>query len=141
VERPASGPATASTPTPWFNATEVAAALTARHIPGVTFTAATETIAEDANQYPYHGQTIPAVRLTVTDPTLFDSPEAGIEILSVLHRLYPTLFKLERVQRLLCSQSTLDALTRGDDPRTIAATWQPSLTAFRTATKPYLLYP
>jgi uncharacterized protein YbbC (DUF1343 family) len=127
--------------TPWFNAEDVAAALTARHIPGVTFTPATEPIAEDANHYPFHGQTIPAVHVTVTDRTLLDTPELGIEILAVLHRLYPTQFQLAKVQRLLCNQATLDALTRGDDPRDIAATWQPSLAAFHTAVAPYLLYP
>jgi uncharacterized protein YbbC (DUF1343 family) len=125
----------------WFYAANVAAALTARHLPGVTFTAATEPIAEDANRYPYHGQTIQAVRLTVTDRTAFDSPETGIEILSVLQRLYPAQFQLERAKTLLCNRATLDALARGDDPHTIAASWQPALAAFRAATKPYLLYP
>jgi uncharacterized protein YbbC (DUF1343 family) len=127
--------------TAWFKATEVSNYLTARHIPGVTFTPITEPIAEDANHYPYHGQTIEAVRLTLTDPTIADTPELGIEILSALHRLYPTQFQLAKAQTLLCSRATLDALTRGDDPRTIAATWQPALAAFRAATKPYLLYP
>jgi SSS family transporter len=125
----------------WFNATDVAAALTARHIPGVTFTPTTEPITEDANHYPFHGQTIPAVRVTLTDPAKADTPELGIEILAVLHRLYPTQFQLAKVQRLLCNQSTLDALTRGDDPRDIAATWTAPLEAFRAATKPFLLYP
>jgi SSS family transporter len=132
---------TSSASTPWFHATEVASYLTARNIPGVTFTPTTEAIAEDANHYPYHGQTIEAVRLTLTDPTLADTPELGIEILAALHHLYPTQFNLARAKTLLCNQSTLDALTRGDDPRSIAAAWQPSLTAFRDATKPYLLYP
>jgi SSS family transporter len=125
----------------WFDATTVAADLTARHIPGVTFAPATEPIAEDGNHYPYYGQAIPAVHITVTDRTLLDSPELGIEILAVLHRLYPTQFQLAKVQRLLCNQATLDALTRGDDPRDIAAAWQPSLAAFKTAVAPYLLYP
>jgi SSS family transporter len=125
----------------WMNATDVAAALTARHIPGVTFTAGTEAIAEDANHYPFHGQTIPTVRVTLTDPASVDTPELGIEILAVLHRLYPTQFKLAKVEPLLCNQATLDALTRGDDPRDIAATWVASLQAFRTAAKPFLLYP
>jgi SSS family transporter len=120
---------------------ELAATLNARHIPGVTFTPTSEPIAEDPNHYPFHGQTIPAVRVTLTDPTLADTPELGIEILAVLHRLYPTQFQLAKVQRLLCSQSTLDALTRGEDPRAIAATWAASIAAFRAATQPYLLYP
>jgi len=41
---------------------------------------------------------------------------------------------------LVCNQATMDAIARGDDPRDIAATWQPALDAFRRATQPYLLY-
>jgi uncharacterized protein YbbC (DUF1343 family) len=126
--------------TPWFHAPEVAAYLTARHIPGVTFAPSSETIAEDANHYPFHGQTIEAVRVTLTDPTLADTPELGIEILSALHHLYPTQFNLPRAMPLVCNQSTMDAITRGDDPRDIAATWQPALASFRAATAPFLLY-
>jgi SSS family transporter len=126
--------------TPWFHATEVAAYLTARHIPGVAFTPTSETIAEDANHYPYHGQTIQAVRVTLTDPTLADTPELGIEILSALHHLYPTEFNLPRAMTLVCNQSTMDAITRGGDPRSIAATWTAPLNAFRAATAPFLLY-
>ena len=135
-----SGAKNLSTSTPWFKAPTVANYLTARNIPGVTFTPTTETIAEDANHYPFHGQTIEAVRLTLTDPTIADTPEIGIEILSALHHLYPTQFNLARAMPLVCNKATMDALTRGDDPRSIAATWQPSLVAFRAATKPYLLY-
>ena len=125
----------------WFNAPEVAAALTARHIPGVTFAATTTTIADDANHYPFHGQTIPAVRITLTARNALDSPELGIEILSTLHRLYPTQFQLDRTLRLLGSRSTLKALQRGDDPRSISLTWTTALDQFKSATAPYLLYP
>jgi uncharacterized protein YbbC (DUF1343 family)/CubicO group peptidase (beta-lactamase class C family) len=127
--------------TTWFHAQEVANYLTARHIPGVTFTPTTETIAEDANHYPYHGQTIEAVRVTLTDPKQADTPELGIEILAALHHLYPTQFNLPRAMPLVCNQATMDAITHGDDPRTIAASWQPALAAFRAASAPYLLYP
>jgi uncharacterized protein YbbC (DUF1343 family) len=127
--------------TPWFKATEVANYLTARNIPGVAFTPTSETIAETADHYPYHGQTIEAVRVTLTDPRQADTPELGIEILSALHHLYPTQFNLPRAMPLVANQATMDAIARGDDPRSIAKTWQPSLAAFRAATAPYLLYP
>jgi SSS family transporter len=150
-----SEPARAIPGKPWFNAEAVADALTARHIPGVTFLATILPIANDGNHYPYYGQSIPAVKVTLTDPTLsaggisdsasgisyIDTPELGIEILAVLHRLYPTQFQLDKVQRLLCNQSTLDALIRGDDPRDIAATWAAPIAAFRADTRPFLLYP
>ena len=132
----APGPAQA-----WFRAKAVADALTARRIPGVTFTPATEPIIEDANHYPFHGQTIEAVRVTATDPAVLDTPELGIEILAVLHHLYPDQFHLDRAKTLLCNQSTMDAITRGDDPRTIAASWAPALDAFKAARTAILLYP
>jgi uncharacterized protein YbbC (DUF1343 family) len=130
-----------TTSTAWFKATEVANYLTARNIPGVTFAPTTETIAETADHYPYHGQTIEAVRVTLTDPRQTDTPELGIEILSALHRLYPTQFNLPRAMPLVANQATMDAISRGDDPRAIAATWQPALDRFKTATAPYKLYP
>jgi len=35
----------------------------------------------------------------------------------------------------------MDAITRGDDPRTIAASWAPALDAFKAARTAILLYP
>jgi len=125
---------------PWLNAANVTAALTARHIPGVTFEASTTIVTEDTNHYPFHGQTIPAVRVHLTDSTALDSPELGLEILSMLHHLYPTQFTLDKALKLLASQSTLDALKRDDDPRDIAAAWQPAIDAFKVARAKALLY-
>ena len=124
----------------WMKATDVAEALTARQIAGVAFSAATIAVAEDSNHYPFHGQTIDAVRITLTDRNVLDSPELGVEILSVLHRLYPAQFQLDKSLRLIGNRATLDAITRGDDPRSIAATWSDALAAFRAARAPYLLY-
>jgi SSS family transporter len=135
-------PATKDAPTQqrWFNAAEVAAYLTARQIPGVTFTPTTTPIADDANHYPYHGQTIPAVRLTLTDRTALDSPELGIEIVSALHHLYPTHFTFDKTAPLIANAETYAALARDSDPRTIAASWSAALAAFRIRRAPYLLY-
>ena len=124
----------------WLNAPEVAAALTARNIPGVTFAATTTTIDDDDRFYPFYGQTIPAVRIALTDRNTLDSPELGIEILSVLHRLYPTKFQLDKTLRLLGSRSTLNALQHDADPRSISSSWTAALHQFRSANIPYLLY-
>jgi SSS family transporter len=127
-------------PPAWFHAADVAAALNARSIPGVSFVATTTAVAEDSNHYPFHGQTIEAVRINLTDRNVLDSPELGVEILTVLHRLYPTQFHLEKTMRLLANDATMKALERGDDPRDIAASWKPALDAFRARRQPYLLY-
>jgi SSS family transporter len=124
----------------WFHAKDVVAALTARNIAGVRFEAGTMTVAEDSNHYPYHGQTIEAVHMIVTDRAALDPTEMGLEIMSALHRMYPEEFALGRGKGLICNQATMDALARGDDPRDIAASWQPALEKFDAARKPYLLY-
>ena len=61
-------------------------------------------------------------------------------MLSALHKLYPEQFHLQRAANLLANAATQDAITRGDDPRSIAATWQPALTDYKTAREQYLLY-
>jgi len=130
----------AATTPAWFDGKAVAAYLTARKIPGVAFAATTFPVADDANRYPYHGQTIEGVRLTVTDRLALDSPELGIEILSALHHLYPTHFKLDRAAPLVANSETMAALTRGDDPRAIAAGWTTALANFKARRAQYLLY-
>ncbi len=125
----------------WLDGNAVAAYLTARRIPGVQFAAARFAVADDANHYPYHGQTVEGVRLTVTDRALLDSPELGIEVLSALHHLYPTQFKLAKAAPLIANSETMAALARGDDPRAIAASWSSALTEFRVRRAKYLLYP
>ena len=124
----------------WFEGKVVAAYLTARKIPGVAFAATTFTVADDANHYPYHGQTIQGVRLTVTDRLALDSPELGIEILSALHHLYPTQFKLDKAAPLVANSRTMGALAYGDDPRTIAAGWAQGLLDFKARREKFLIY-
>ncbi len=125
----------------WFHADAVANALNARAIPGVRFEAGTSAIAEDSNHYPFHGQTIETVRLLTTSRDRLDSPEMGVELLGTLHRLYPMQFQLGKAARLVANQATMEALTRGDDPRVIAATWKGALDHFSQVRQPYLLYP
>jgi CubicO group peptidase (beta-lactamase class C family)/uncharacterized protein YbbC (DUF1343 family) len=136
-------PATKTAPAlpAWFDGKAAAAYLTARKIPGVTFAATTFLVAETPEKYPYHGQTIEGVKMTVTDRLALDSPELGIEILSALHHLYPTQFKLDKAEALVANTETMDALARGDDPRTIAASWAPALAEFKARRTHYLFYP
>jgi len=76
----------------------------------------------------------------VTDRRALDSPEMGVEILSVLHRMYPAQFQVEKTLRLVGSRSTLDAIGRGDDPRSIAEEWAPKLAEYIGVRKAFLLY-
>ena len=135
------GAGTTSTQSAWFQAAAVARYLNSRNLPGVHFDATSTTIADDTNHYPFHGQTIEAVRPVITDRSALVASAIGIEILAALHTLYPAQFNLERAARLIANADTMAALQRGDDPHTIVASWQPRLDAFRARRALYLLYP
>ena len=115
--------------------------LNARHIPGVVFTPTTFTVAEDSNHYPFHGQTIHGIHLTVTNRNLLDSPELGIELISAFHHLYPNRFDLAKTARLIANVNTMQSLADNDDPRKITAAWSTDLNQFIQRRQPYLLYP
>ena len=125
---------------PFIKAEELAAYLTARKIPGATFTATTLPIAEDGNRYPFHGQTIPAIHITVTDRAALDTPEMGVELLSALHHLYPTEFPIDKAKTILLNSDTLAAIKADKDPRDIAASWSAALSTFKAQRAHELLY-
>ena len=125
---------------PFVKADELAAYLTARKVPGAEFSATTLAIAEDSNRYPFHGQTIPAIHINVTNRAELDTPEMGVELLSALHHLYPTEFQIDKAKTILLNADTLAAIKADKDPREIAAGWAAALKAFRVQRSHELLY-
>jgi SSS family transporter len=126
---------------PWFDGKAVATYLTARNIPGVTFSAIRYPVADDENHYPYHGQTIEGVRMTITNRDAVDAPEMGIEILSALHHFYPGQFRLDRAKPLVANAAVTAGIAHGDDPRDLAAAWAADLATFAARRATYLIYP
>ena len=136
-----SPPRTTCAPEDQVDGPALAAYLTARHIPGVTFAPTTFTIADDSNRYPYHGLSINGVAITLTNRTLLDAPELGIELISALNHLYPNRFDLAKTATLIANINTMQSLDNNDDPRSIAASWEAEINAFNQRRQPYLLYP
>jgi SSS family transporter len=124
---------------PYIKGPELAAFLSARKIPGVSFTAVEFAVAEDSNHYPAHGKTVSGITIALTDRRALDAPELGIELISALHQLYPE-FTLAKAERLIANVDTMRALTNKEDPRTIAASWAADLGKFQHQRQPYLLY-
>ncbi|WP_263409651.1 serine hydrolase [Terriglobus tenax] len=125
---------------PWIKADEVVAYLNARKITQVQFEAVTMKVTEDEHKYPFHGQSIPGVKMTVTDRTRLDGPALGLEILSALYHFYPEQMGLDRANRLIVNQATVDAIKAGKDPHDITAMWEPGLTEFREKRAKALIY-
>ena len=103
------------------------------------FEAGQIVVADDGNHYPYHGQTIEVVRVRVTDREALDSSEMGLEILAVVHRLYPAQFTLTKAT-LLANAATMRALGAGEDPRDIAKGWAAEREGFARQRAAALLY-
>lgn len=122
---------------PWIDAPQLAAYLNARRLPGIRFVpiAFTPKVSEYAHQL-CHG-----VYMIVTNREQLNSPELGIELASALVHLDPQQWDSKAMHRLAGSQTVVDQIKSGEDPRRIAASWQPAIQAFETLRQSALLYP
>ncbi len=111
--------------------------LSARKLVGVAYAPASFT---PAKPYPYAGQTIHGVRMTVTDRERLDAPAMGAELLAAVHAQYPQQFQFDRATKLILNAATMQALVGMKDPHEIAAMWEAGLAGFRARREKYLLY-
>jgi uncharacterized protein YbbC (DUF1343 family) len=121
---------------PWIDGKALADQLNARGIPGVRIEPTTFT----PSQWVYPGQNCGGIHITLTDRNRFDSPLFGIELISVLYRLYGDRFQIDRTVSMIGSRASLDAVKAQTDPREIARAWTPALEDFRARREPHLLY-
>jgi uncharacterized protein YbbC (DUF1343 family)/CubicO group peptidase (beta-lactamase class C family) len=121
---------------PWMDARAYSDYMNARLIPGVRFVPITFTPVSG----PYANQQCKGVNIIVTDRTVLDAPELGIELAAALRKLYAEHWKVELMLKLLANREVYDAVVRGDDPRAIAQGWQEDLEKFKELRNKYLLY-
>lgn len=122
---------------PWIDATQLSAALNKRFIPGTRFVPVEFT---PQAPYPYAGQLCHGVGFVITNRNALDAPELGLELASMLHRLYPVEFHLDAIHSLVANRATMDALDQKSDPQSIADKWRQGIEQFELKRKPYLLY-
>jgi uncharacterized protein YbbC (DUF1343 family) len=121
---------------PWIDARAYSDYMNARLIPGVRFVPVTFTPVSG----PYANQLCKGVNIIVTDRTVLDAPEMGIELAAALKKLYPDNWKIEHMIGALANQQVFDELAAGEDPRSIAQGWQDDLEKFKEIRQKYLLY-
>jgi uncharacterized protein YbbC (DUF1343 family) len=121
---------------PWNKTEELLAELKRRSIAGVTFEAKTFT----PKTGPFAREKCEGVGLTVTGRDGFRSMLMGMEIAEALHKFYPQQFQIAKMITLLGSQSTVERLEHGDDPKAIEAGWDGELAKFRAMRAKYLIY-
>ncbi|MGD0962923.1 MAG: DUF1343 domain-containing protein [Candidatus Acidiferrales bacterium] len=121
---------------PWIHAAELASALNARRLPGVSFAPAKFT----PREAPYKDEHCEGLRIDLSDSNAFRSMRIGFEIADVLNRLYPQQFHAEKMIALLGSSSAVERLSHGDAPAQIVAGWSSGLAQFGQMREKYFLY-
>ena len=116
----------------------IAAELNAMHLPGVRFDTATRAIEKG---YKFGGQTIPMIKVRVTDRNAVRSVELGIRMLRAIYARHTTDFQFRARQidrlagtdklRAAVEQNTVDALIKD---------WNADAARFAEKVKPYLIY-
>jgi uncharacterized protein YbbC (DUF1343 family) len=116
----------------------IAASLNARKLPGVHFDTATRTIDPG---YKFAGQTIPMIKVRVTDRNSVRAVEVGVRMLQAIYSAHPKDFtwrekSIDRLAgtdklRAAVEQNTVDALIKE---------WDADAVKFAAQVKPYLLY-
>ena len=121
---------------PWIDPIALAQYLNAREISGVRFVPVNFT----PNSSNYANEKCGGINIVVTDRNALDVPELGAEVASALQKLYPNHYKIARLDSLMVSKASFDAIAAGEDPRRVAGQWQDSIEQFEAIRTKYLLY-
>jgi uncharacterized protein YbbC (DUF1343 family) len=121
---------------PWINGEEVAAELNERHLPGLRF--ANQPFIPVIGLYP--GQRCGGVGVRITDRQAVRAMRMGMEISTILKKLYPEKFDPEKLLVLVGNAETIRELQAGTPPEKIEESWNADLTTFEQLRKKYFLY-
>ena len=121
---------------PWMDGSRLAAVLTARKIPGVTFT----PIHFIPSASTFAGERCAGVRLTVTDRDALVPVALGIEVAVALRDLHAADWKIEKFGDLLANRESFELLKKGETAESIVRSWKNGLEEFRRRRAKYLLY-
>ena len=122
---------------PWIDGVQLATALNTRGLAGVRFYPVSFT----PQSSKFAGEKCQGVFILVTDRQALRPVRLGLEVASILYRLYPDKYRLEEEENLLGSETALIQLLAGKDPAGIVKTWQADETHWRQLRRRYLLYP
>jgi uncharacterized protein YbbC (DUF1343 family) len=116
----------------------IAAELNALKLPGVRFDTATRTIEQG---YKFGGQTIPMLRISVTDRNAVRPVTLGVRMLRVIYARHPQDFqwRIPQIDRLAGTDKLRAAVERNGVDALIAQ-WDADAARFAQQVKPYLIY-
>jgi uncharacterized protein YbbC (DUF1343 family)/CubicO group peptidase (beta-lactamase class C family) len=121
---------------PWIDGVTLSDALNKRGLPGIRFYPVTFTPVSSK----YANEECRGVFMIVTDRAAIRPVRVGVEIASMLHKLYGAKYELEAAERLFGSKDGIARIRAGDDPAAIANSWAVGEARWRLLRNRYLLY-
>lgn len=127
---------------PWMRTTEMLALLNARQLAGLRFEPDSFPANRYGSQQPYTGQTVPGVRIVVTNRNAVDVGRLGAAIVWALVRTSGDSLRVNpRNFDLRWGSPTMrEALWRGEDPDLVLRRDDAAVSAFRERAQRYLIY-
>jgi uncharacterized protein YbbC (DUF1343 family) len=121
---------------PWIQPDRFAGLLRETNIPGIEFVPLYFT--PDSSRH--KGANSGGVNIIITDPEKLNSVSVGLTLISVLRKLYPSEFQIDRVVDLLGNNETMQILKNGKTPA--EGNWKndPAFTHFMTNRQFALIY-
>ncbi len=120
---------------PWIKGVLLAEELNARALPGIRF----YPVSFKPKSSKYAGKVCQGVFFVVTDRLNMQPVRIGLEIASMINRIYPEQYRLKRSEKLLGTKALTHIMT-GGDPALVAKSWVTDEAQWRQIRKPYLLY-
>ena len=121
---------------PWIDGLQLAEALNARNLPGIRFYPILFTPASSV----YKGEECQGVYFIVSDRTALRPVRVGLELVSVISKLFPGKLDLKRTASLYGSADQLARALTGEDPAQLEAQWATDEVNWRTLRAKYLIY-
>jgi beta-N-acetylhexosaminidase len=122
---------------PFVDGAAWAAALNARHLPGVQFDSVTFTPASNR----WSGQQCGGVRVTVTDREVHDPVRTGLHMMRTVWLLYSSQVAITSYASTLMGVPNLHNRIKTEEVEPMVLDWLPALTAFKQVRAQYLIYP
>jgi uncharacterized protein YbbC (DUF1343 family) len=88
----------------------------------------------------FTGQLCRGVNIHLTNRDTCPVLDIGIALARHLHRLYPAEFQLDKFQKLVGHQPTVEAIRAGRSLSEIKEMWAAGLAVFEARRQPFLLY-
>jgi uncharacterized protein YbbC (DUF1343 family)/CubicO group peptidase (beta-lactamase class C family) len=121
---------------PWIDGVALSDALNARALPGIRFYPVRFTPTASK----YAGEECQGVFMVITDRAALRPVRVGVELASMIYRLYGSRFEIDLAERLYGTKEGLARIKAGDDPAAIAGAWSAGEARWRVLRAKYLIY-